>query len=115
MIQTKLRLPATKGDLLMARRLPAPHRVIPPILITFRENVRKMMVLSRRKVLKGHRVAITEDLGVATQQRVLQLQANDHVKDVWTWNGILNIRDHDGHLHTQHYGDRLPLIYRDWY
>lgn len=59
----------------------------PSIIVRFARRQVRDRVLRQRKLLKGTKVVITEDLTVLNSQLLNRLHKSDRINSAWTWQG----------------------------
>jgi len=61
----------------------------PVVLVRFHSRVLRDSVIRERKILKGSKYAVSEDLTALNVQTINRLNRNDQVQKTWSWNGKL--------------------------
>ena len=62
----------------------------PVILIRFRRREDRDKVIRARRILKGTKYAVTEDLTLLNVKTMNRVKNNEYVQNVWTWNGKIH-------------------------
>ena len=98
-----LELLSSKLDLkLGAQDIETAHRILSkkhprPLIVKFTKHDSKMSVMTHRKLLKGQKVSITEDLCADLYKLMNRLQNDDRIANVWAWDSnIFAKRKGDG-------------------
>lgn len=75
----------------VSRRITASQKSsTPPVmLVRFRSRNERDLVMRNRKVLKGSKFAISEDLTSLNMQTLTRFSKNESVEKTWSWNGRL--------------------------
>ena len=103
--------PLQPGDIEVSHRLPKPRNSKPEeprqVIVRFRSKAIRYSVISNRKNLKEFndkndcKIYINEDL-TSTRARLFStirtLQKKRHFDQVWTYNGNVKVKLHDGHI-----------------
>jgi len=66
------------------------------VIVKFKTREARDKIIKTRKVLKGTRITIQEDLTSLNMQTINRLHTTAHVKTVWTWNGKIFAQLHNG-------------------
>ena len=59
------------------------------VCIRFSDRKTKERILQKRKILKGCRIVIDEDLTSMNVKLMNRLRLDERMKNVWSWNGII--------------------------
>lgn len=83
-----------------------------PIIIKFQSKMKRDIVLQSRKVFKGSRIFVNEDLTKKNQLILacVRKKMPDEVDKLWTRNGGIFYKNKTNHIHEVKYKD-----YQDWF
>lgn len=83
-----------------------------PIIIKFQSKMKRDAVLRSRKVFKGSKIFVNEDLTRKNQLALacVRKKMPDEVDKVWTRNGHIFYKNKTNHIHEVKYKD-----YQDWF
>ena len=110
----KLNAPLVLEDIDVAHRLstyrqgraPSPR----PIIVKFRFRDTKLKVLKNRRALKGSGTVISDDLSKPMPQLFNRVRNDARVKDCWTWDSKIFVKDHDNRIYRIRYGQPLDSL-----
>ena len=61
----------------------------PTVLVRFHSRTMRDSIIRERKILKGSKYAVSEDLTTLNVQTINHMNKNDLVQKTWSWNGKL--------------------------
>ena len=69
-----------------------------------------MRVMKKRCALKGSKITINDDVCRDLYLALNRARNDDRVKDSWSWNGKIFVKDQADHVHQVRYGQSLADV-----